>query len=201
MATYEQVLEALRRADAAGNTEDAKQLAAMAIQMRPRDIADVRPATSTGEVLAEGVRRAVAGTPSFIAGLSAIAGQSQLGQPGLVELMKGKPTTGGMLQSEGYLPMEPRPSPGESFVQAQQGTQRAITGLLGGGNVRPTTEGQKYLMSFVEGAADPLNLLGGVVCSEKGSNLLRAEWLALAENLAGKLAGNLVEMSALLLAV
>ena len=30
MATYEQVLEALRRADAAGNTEDAKQLAAMA---------------------------------------------------------------------------------------------------------------------------------------------------------------------------
>lgn len=34
-ATYEQVIEALQKADAAGNVEDARQLAQMAASMRP----------------------------------------------------------------------------------------------------------------------------------------------------------------------
>ena len=35
MATYEQVIEALRRADEAGNADDARKLAQMASELRP----------------------------------------------------------------------------------------------------------------------------------------------------------------------
>jgi len=159
MATYEQVLEALRRADAAGNTEDAKQLAAMAIRMRPRDVADVRPASSTGEVFVEGLRRGVASTPSLVSGLGAIIGQSPLGLP---------PPGGAGMRA----PMEPSVSPTEAFQQSYQSTQRNITGLLGGQNVRPTTEAQKYWMSFGEGFGDLANLLGGAGLFRKGVQAL-----------------------------
>jgi hypothetical protein len=67
-ATYEQVIEALRRADAAGNVEDAKQLALMALQLRPSNAATAvlqpRPATGMGEFLAESARRGVTRTPA-----------------------------------------------------------------------------------------------------------------------------------------
>lgn len=191
MATYEQVLEALRLADAAGNTEDAKKLAAMAIQMRPRDLADVRPATSYGEVGLEGLRRGVAATPSLVAGLGGIVGQGPLGQPGLMDLMVGRPTPEGGMLSPGFLPMESRPTPGEAFIQSQQGTQKAITGLLGGGNIRPATEGQKYFMSFVEGAADPLNLLGGVGLFKKGVQSLAGGMAGVGGEFGGEVGGQL----------
>jgi hypothetical protein len=180
MSTYEQVLEALRRADAAGNTEDAKQLAAMAIRMRPRDLADVRPAASTGEVVAEGLRRAVASTPSLISGLGAIAGQSPLGQPSLFQ-------TGVDMRG----PIETRVRPTEAFSQTYQPTQQAITGLLGGGKVRPTTEAQKYIMSFSEGAGDPLNLFGGVGLLRKGVQTLAGGMAGVGGEFGGEVGGQL----------
>jgi hypothetical protein len=192
MATYEQVLEALRRADAAGNTEDAKQLAAMAIRMRPRDVADVRPATSTGEVLVEGLRRAVAGTPSLFMGLSSMAGQGMTqggmpfmpGTPGVVFPM-------GPRFFDASSQVEPRPSPGQAFQQSYQSTQRNITGMLGGGNVRPTTEAQKYLMSFAEGFGDPLNLLGGAGLARKGVQALAGGMAGVGGEFGGEVGGQL----------
>ena len=64
MATYEQVMDALRQADAAGNVDDARQLAAMAIRLRPQDtLGDLgfktapTPATSIGRYLFESAKR------------------------------------------------------------------------------------------------------------------------------------------------
>ena len=60
MATYEQVIEALRRADEAGNADDARKLAQMASELRPEGAGGgrgflggpaARPASSMGEYL------------------------------------------------------------------------------------------------------------------------------------------------------
>ena len=52
MATYEQVMDALRQADAAGNAEDARRLAALAISLRP----DTTPTISPEGYMPEALR-------------------------------------------------------------------------------------------------------------------------------------------------
>ncbi len=70
MATYEQVMEALRKADAEGNVEDAQALAQMASKMRPEGAGGgrgfmggptsegkARAATGLGELLYESAKK------------------------------------------------------------------------------------------------------------------------------------------------
>lgn len=72
MATYEQVMEALRRADAEGNVEDAQKLAQMATTLRPEGAGGgrgfmggptaegkARAATGLGELLYESVKKGI----------------------------------------------------------------------------------------------------------------------------------------------
>ena len=47
MATYEQVIRALRKADAAGDTEAAKALARKALDLKAAPAEDLAPAIST----------------------------------------------------------------------------------------------------------------------------------------------------------
>lgn len=136
-ATYEQVMEALKRADAAGNVEDAKQLAAMAVQMRPSSASAAvlerapRPATGMGEFLTESARRGVTRTPAALTAGSAAA-------------------TGTFA---GAFPAQP---------ELEQVTTQNVQRLFGvQPEIRPTTGTQRYLGAFVEGALDPASLIGG----------------------------------------
>ena len=70
MATYEQAMEALRRADAEGNVEDARKIAEIAYKLRPEGAGGgrgfiggltaegkARAATGLGELLYESVKK------------------------------------------------------------------------------------------------------------------------------------------------
>ena len=133
-ATYEQVIEALRRADAAGNVEDAKQLALMALQLRPSSAATAvlqpRPATGMGEFLAESARRGVTRTPAALTAGSAAA-------------------TGTFA---GSFPAEP---------ELEQVTTENVQRLFGvRPEIRPATVAQRGFGAFIEGLTDPASLVG-----------------------------------------
>jgi hypothetical protein len=138
-ATYEQVIEALQKADAAGNVEDARQLAQMAATMRPAGggrgvmggptAAELERA-SMANYLTESAKRGVTATPARL-----IAGSAM--QQGTFA---------------GAFPTQPEL---EEFttenIQKRMGVDTALT---------PSTKTQKYLGAVVEGASDPLNLFG-----------------------------------------
>jgi hypothetical protein len=71
MATYEQVMDALRQADAAGNTEDAQKLAALAIRLRP----DTTPTVSSEGYIAEALRKGPASTAGTAVGLGGMVAE------------------------------------------------------------------------------------------------------------------------------
>jgi hypothetical protein len=143
MATYEQVMDALRQADAAGNEDDARQLAAMAIQLRPDD----RPSIPKGDYRVEALRKGLASTPAMITGLGALIGESQAGR-GLPELFQA-------LRQPGQL--EPTRSPGEIYSSAQQPVYKSIMSTLGGTGAEPEGGGQKILAGGLQAMADPLS--------------------------------------------
>ena len=64
MATYEQAMEALRRADAEGNVEDAQKLAEIASKLRPEGAGGGRGLM--GGPTAEGKARAATGLSELI---------------------------------------------------------------------------------------------------------------------------------------
>lgn len=143
MATYEQVMEALRKADAEGNVEDAQALAQMASKMRPEGAGGgrglmggptaegkARAATGLGELLYETVKKGVT-------------------QPAA------RFTAGSAMQQgtfAGAFPTQPELEPiTTESIQRGMGVDTGI---------RPTTTAQKYGMAAVEGLVDPTNLIG-----------------------------------------
>lgn len=138
-ATYEQVIDALMKADAAGNTEDARILAQTAATMRPagggRGVVggptapELERASMTNYLL-ESAKRGATATPARL-----IAGSAM--QQGTFA---------------GAFPTQPEL---EEFttesVQKRMGVDTTLT---------PATTSQKYLGATVEGATDPFNLFG-----------------------------------------
>jgi hypothetical protein len=143
MATYEQVIEALRRADEAGNADDARKLAQMASELRPQGAGGgrgflggptaegkARAATGLGELLYESVKKGV--TQPFA-----------------------RATAGSAMQTgtfAGAFPTQPELEPiTTESVQRGMGVDTGI---------RPATGTQRYLAAGVEALADPTNLIG-----------------------------------------
>jgi hypothetical protein len=143
MATYEQVMEALRRADAEGNVEDAQKLAQMATTLRPEGAGGgrgfmggptaegkARAATGLGELLYESVKKGVT-------------------QPAA------RFTAGSAMQQgtfAGAFPTQPELEPVTTeSVQRGMGVDTGI---------RPATGTQRYMAAGVEALADPTNLIG-----------------------------------------
>jgi hypothetical protein len=143
MATYEQVMEALRRADAEGNVEDAQKLAQMATTLRPEGAGGgrgfmggptaegkARAATGLGELLYESVKKGVT-------------------QPAA------RFTAGGAMQQgtfAGAFPTQP-----ELETITTESVQRGMGVDTG---IRPATGTQRYMAAGVEALADPTNLIG-----------------------------------------
>lgn len=156
MATYEQAIEALRRADAEGNVEDAQRLAEIARRLRPEGAGGgrgflggpaARPASSMGEYLGVELQRGLTETPATIAsGVSGYQGPNPRfagsGIPELVQALSGRKVAGADIDRQGMTTPE---------IQQQFGVDTTT---------RPATEAQKYAGAFTRGMADPLNLLG-----------------------------------------
>ena len=167
MATYEQVIEALRRADEAGNAEDARKLAQMASELRPQGAGGgrgflggpaARPASSMGEYLGVELQRGLTETPATIAaGVSGYQGPNPRfagsGIPELVQALSGRKVAGADIDRQGMTTPQ---------IQQQFGVDTTT---------RPATEAQKYFGATTRGMADPLNLLGLGV-AKKGVGLL-----------------------------
>jgi hypothetical protein len=143
MATYEQAMEALRKADAEGNVEDAQKLAEIATRLRPDGAGGgrglqggptaegkARAATGLGELLYESVKKGV--TQPFA-----------------------RATAGSAMQTgtfAGAFPTQPELEPiTTESVQRGMGVDTGI---------RPATGTQRYLAAGVEALADPTNLIG-----------------------------------------
>ena len=167
MATYEQVIEALRRADEAGNADDARKLAQMASELRPQGAGGgrgflggpaARPASSMGEYLGVEVQRGLTDTPATIAaGVSGYAGPNPRfagsGVPELIQALSGRKVAGAELDRKGMTAEQ---------IQQQFGVDTTT---------RPATEAQKYAGAAVRGMVDPLNLVG-MGAAKKGIGLL-----------------------------
>jgi hypothetical protein len=143
MATYEQVIEALRRADAEGNVEDAQKLAEIATRLRPQGAGGGRGLM--GGPTAQGRARAAMGTGEL-----------------LIETIKkgvtqpfARATAGSAMQQGTFAGAFPTQPELESIT-----TESVQRGMGVDTNIRPTTTAQKYGMAAVEGFVDPTNLIG-----------------------------------------
>ena len=143
MATYEQVMEALRRADAEGNVEDAQKLAQMATTLRPEGAGGGRGLM--GGPTAEGKARAATGLGELI--FETV--KKGVTQP-VARFTAGTAMQQGTLA--GAFPTQPELEPiTTESVQRGMGVDTGI---------RPATTAQKYGMAAVEGLVDPTNLIG-----------------------------------------
>lgn len=142
-ATYEQVMEALQKADAAGEVEDARQLAQMAASMLQEKggagggrgvqggpSAAQLERNSMTNYLKESAARGLTATPARLAAGSAM-------QTGTFA---------------GAFPTQP-----ELDEVTTENLQRRMGVDV---DLRPATPAQKYLGAFVEGASDPSSLFG-----------------------------------------
>jgi len=92
MATYDEVIEALRNADAAGNVDDARKLAEIANSMREKLVSvdseaveqspftligDQPPPPTMGEYVKESIGRSLSSIPALMAESSALYGLSE----------------------------------------------------------------------------------------------------------------------------
>lgn len=148
MATYDEVIEALRRADAAGNEEDARSLAEIANSMKvqqtpakemnvedlpPAELTfptDIQPSPTMLDYLFEKAKLGFTTTPARLASGSAL-------QQGTFA---------------GAFPTQP-----ELESLTTEGVQRAL-GL--NPDIRPASKAQRYLGAVVEGGADITGLFG-----------------------------------------
>ena len=213
MATYEQVMDALRQADAAGNTADAQRLAALAISLRPDVPASAMP---VGDYRVEALRKGPATTAGMIAGAGALVGESPAGR-GLPELFSAlAQDRAATLRKAGYefpdlnrlaamAPPTPARTPGQVFTEAQQPTQQAIMRALGGTGAEPRTGGEKILASGLQATTDPFSYVFPALAGIKrmgvfGQTLLRPAEQAVvgsgaeAGGMAGEVAGAKVDM-------
>lgn len=160
MATYEQVMEALRQADAAGNTEDAQRLAALAISLRPE-----APAVSSEGYMAEALRQGPASTAGTAAGLTGMVAEQlrRLRLPTAAAGLPGVPlsavtTMAGELGSRmAGAPVE-RPIT-QAFTQAREPVYRGLMGALGSTGAQPQTIGERIIASGLQAATSPESYL------------------------------------------
>ena len=157
MATYNEVIEALRNADAAGNVEDASRLAEIAASMRIME----SPEYARGEVPfpLQTMGDEPTAAPSMFDYLLQSAGRGLTGTA--ARLASGSAAEQGTFA--GAFPSQP---------ELEQVTTESIQKGLGlKPQMRPATGLQRYAGSFVEGAVDPFNLVGGGLLT-KGVNVL-----------------------------
>lgn len=143
MATYEQAMEALRRADAEGNVEDAQKLAEIASKLRPEGAGGGRGLM--GGPTAEGKARAATGLSELI---------YETVKKGVTQPVA-RATAGSAMQQgtfAGAFPTQPELEPIT--------TERVQQGMGVNTNIRPANTLQKYLMAGIEGFVDPTNLIG-----------------------------------------
>lgn len=145
MATYEQVMGALRQADAAGNTEDARRLAALAISLRP----DTTPTVSSEGYMTEALRKGPASSAGLVAGLGALIGESALGRgvPELVTAIRAPQ------------PPAPTRTPVQVFSEAREPVYRGIMGALGSTGAEPQTMGEKIIAGGLQAVTSPESYL------------------------------------------
>jgi len=135
MATYEQVIEALRNADAQGNVEDAKALAVIADAMRPQ-VAEQQPVAPTQErtIPQEIGRQAGLAGRAIISGLSApitAFGDFAQGAGNLARIAVGK-------------------QPVQLNILTSQGQQEGLTGM---GLPTPETTSERISQVGMQGIA------------------------------------------------
>ena len=138
-ATYEQVIEALQKADLAGNVDDARQLAQMAATMRPAGggrgvmggpTAPELERASMGNYLLESAKKGATVTPARL-------------------------TAGSAMQQGTFAGAFPTQPELEEFTTENIQQRMGVDTKL-----KPATTTQKYLGAAVEGAIDPISLFG-----------------------------------------
>lgn len=138
-ATYEQVIEALQKADSAGNVDDARQLAQMAATMRPAGggrgvmggpTAPELERASMGNYLLESAKKGATVTPARL-------------------------TAGSAMQQGTFAGAFPTQPELEEFTTENIQQRMGVDTKL-----KPATTTQKYLGAAVEGAIDPISLFG-----------------------------------------
>lgn len=157
MATYEQVMEALRQADASGNTEDARRLAALAISLRP----DNAPPSSEG-YMTEALRRGPASSLGTVSGMANVVGE-QLSRMGINPMELGIQAGQATRRAVGApVTVTAPPAPQtftEAFRQGREPVYQGLMGMLGSTGVQPQTIGEKIVASGLEAATSPESYL------------------------------------------
>lgn len=173
MATYEQLMDALRRADAEGNVEDAQRLAQMAAAQRPQGAGGgrgllggptaegrARAATSMGQYLFESAKRGMTSTPARL-------------------------TAGSAAQTGTFAGAFPTQPELEEFTTPN--IQRRIGVDV---DLRPATTTQRMLGAGVEAMADPLNLIGlPATASARAATLIGAGTAGIGGEFGGEVGG------------
>lgn len=175
MATYEQVMDALRQADAAGNAEDARRLAALAISLRP----DTTPTVSSEGYMTEALRKGPASSAGTAAGLGGMVAEqlrrlnlptAAAGLPGIplssVATMAGelgaRAVTGpfGPAQAERLGGQRFTVTPmTQAFTQAREPVYQGLMGALGSTGAEPQTMGEKIIAGGLQAATSPESYL------------------------------------------
>jgi len=143
MATYDEVIEALRRADAAGNVEDARNLAEIANSMREKIV----PVDSQGEEQSPFVLMGDQPPPSMLDYLFEKAKLGFTSTP--ARLASGSAMQQGTFA--GAFPTQP---------ELELTTENIQTGLGLKPQIRPASTAQRYFGAVVEGGADITGLFG-----------------------------------------
>jgi len=147
MATYNEVIEALRNADAAGNADDARRLAEIAQSMRTNAL----PTTSAEEIPPPLQMIGDEPTPPTMS--EYLLNRAQMGLTNIPALLGGASAIYGTYDGEFPSQLPPQGT-------TQQGMDEIRIGLGINPNLRPATGLQRYIGAGVEAATDPLNLFG-----------------------------------------
>ena len=156
MATYPEVIEALRKADAAGNVEDARKLAEIANSMR----VDITKSLETGFSGSDEIPpplRMIGDEPPKQTMLDYVLNRAQVQATQIPAALNAASAIYGSTFD---------PSGSEFAVRlppegiGQQAMDQVRMGLGINPNMRPATGLQKYAGAFTEGVVDPLNLIG-----------------------------------------
>ena len=146
MATYNEVIEALRNADAAGNADDARRLAEIAQSMRTN--AAPTPAEEIPPPL-----QMIGDEPTPPTMSEYLLNRAQMGLTNIPALLGGASAIYGTYDGEFPSQLPPQGT-------TQQGMDEIRRGLGINPNLRPATGLQRYIGAGVEAATDPLNLFG-----------------------------------------
>jgi uncharacterized spore protein YtfJ len=143
MATYEQAIEALRRADAEGNVEDAQRLAEIARRLRPEGAGGGRGLV--GGATAEGRARAATSMSEYL---------RESAKQGLTEPIA-RLGAGSAMQTGTFAGAFPTQPELEEFTTENLQRRMGVDT-----DIRPATAAQKYLGAGTRGLLDVTNLIG-----------------------------------------